>query len=98
MLLSSKDPAESVTLTFDFSALTPSISNPVVTSVTSVGVNGDPNPTAIVQQAPSASGAKAMLQVFGGISGCSYLVKVSALAADGISTYTLAGTLPVNSL
>ena len=36
--------------------------------------------------------------IFNGISGAAYLMKCSALAADGISIYTLVATLPVNSL
>lgn len=97
MLLSSKDPSESVTVTFDFSALTSGVSSPVVT-VASVGRQGDSNPSAILEQVASISGAKVLQQVFGGVSGCVYAIKCVALAADGISEYALTGTLPVNSL
>jgi hypothetical protein len=97
MLLSTKDPSESVTVTFDFSALTSAVSNPSV-AYSSVGRVGDSSPSAIQQTPPAASGAKVLVQVFNGISGAAYLMKCSALAADGISIYTLVATLPVNSL
>jgi len=97
MLLSNKDPLESVTVTFDFSALTTSVSNPSML-YSSVGRVGDPAPSAIQEQSPTVSGAKVLVQVFAGISGAAYSIKCTALAADGISYYTLVATLPVNSL
>jgi hypothetical protein len=93
-MLSPKDPAEIVTVTFDFSALTTSVSAPSVTCVYSSGVS-DSNPTAVLSGVPQIIGTKVLQAVQLGQDATHYELRCTVTAADG-SKYVLADVLPVN--
>jgi hypothetical protein len=95
MALSNKDPAETVTVTFDFSALTPSPAAPAV-SVLQVGGTQDANPAALLLGSPVIMGAKVLQQITGGLDGATYDLRCEATATDG-SVYVLSGWLAVQS-
>jgi len=90
---SPKDPAEIITLGFDFAALTSTPSSPVFT-VTRLAGAADPDPSALKSGAASISGTKALQKIVGGVSGCRYLIECQVDAPDG-SRYVLTGVLPV---
>lgn len=98
--LSSKDPAEKVVVTFDFTlALNPGETLTTVVSVTSSVVLGsDPAPTALLSGAASVSaGALIQQQVQGGIDATNYYIKALANTSAG-RTLALAAILPVRSM
>ena len=96
MALSNKDPAETVTVTFDFSALTSSPSQPAL-SVVQVGGTADANPSALLLGSPVIAGAKILQQIGGGLDGATYDLRCEASAPDG-SVYVLSGWLAVQSV
>jgi hypothetical protein len=96
MALSSKDPQETVIVTFDFTALATAISNPSVASTCIAGTL-DANPAAILQGAPIVSSTRVMQQVTGGLDGATYDLRCQATAQDG-SVYVLSGWLAVQSV
>ena len=95
-MLSSKAPGETVTVTFDFSALTTAVSAPTVVASVSGG-NADATPSAVLTGTTQLSGAKVLQQVRAGLSGTSYELLCTATAADG-SVYQLADVMPVVAL
>ena len=92
-MFSPKDPLEVVTITFDFSALTSSVSAPVITVTSSSGAL-DPNPSAVLSGVPQVNGAQVMQQVALGQDQTYYEFKCKITAADGVSKYVLTETMP----
>lgn len=92
-MLSSKAPSELITVTFDFSALTTSVSTSTVVPSVSSG-NADATPAAILSGTAQTSGAKVLQQIQNGVNGTIYELLCTATAADG-SRYQLADLLPV---
>ena len=92
MSTSPKDPGETITVTFDFSRLTTSVSSPSV--AISVEAGSDADPEAIRSGTPQVSGALVLQQIVAGLSGVSYHLRCTATGADG-SVFVIAGTLPV---
>jgi hypothetical protein len=95
-MLSIKNPLETITVTFDFSALTTSVASPSVTSVVSSGAV-DPTPSAILSGSPQISGAKVLQKIVAGLPGAYYELLCQITAADG-SVYVLSEVLPVISI
>lgn len=93
-MFSPKDPAEIITITFDFSALSASVSAPTI-SVTPV-FSIDASASAILSGGPQVTGAQVKQLVQGGVSGAYYDLKCTVTAADG-SKYVLSEILPVVS-
>ncbi len=92
---SPKDPAEVLTLGFDFGALLASgvtLSAPVVTISVRGGV--DASPGAVLSGGASLNGSTVLQRVAGGVAGVTYLLRAQADASDG-SRYVLVGLLPV---
>lgn len=94
-MLSIKDPVETITVTFDFSLITASVSSPAVTSTVASG-GADATPAAILSGSPQTSGAKVLQKIIGGLAGTNYDLRCTATAADG-SVYLLADVLPIIS-
>lgn len=96
-----KDPAESLDLTFDFSTNLPAgVSlNGVIVVTVSVLEGTDGSPSAIINGAPAvdATGARVVQPVKGGYSGVLYEVKVQASTTLPSIILVLAGALPVRS-
>lgn len=90
-----KDPAETVWLTFDFSALTESVSSPEVTATRHAGT-ADESPSSILTGSPTIDGAKVLHKVTAGTAGTDYALRCAVDAPDG-SHYVLAGVLPVRT-
>ena len=93
MNLSAKDPAEIITLTFDFSALAVAVQSPVLTAEVATGVV-DTAPAGILSGAAQIDGAQVLQQVVGGRAGATYLIRCQVDTADG-HRYVLAASLPV---
>lgn len=96
MQLSNKDPTETITVTFDFSALTSALSSPVVTCALVAGT-ADSNPSAMLSGSATVNGAKVLQKIAGGLDGATYDLRCSTNAADG-SVYVLSGWLTVQSV
>jgi TRAP-type uncharacterized transport system substrate-binding protein len=92
-MLSSKDPAEIVTLTFDFSALTTTVTAFTI-AISRIGGAADAAPLSMLSGSGSIVGAKVLQKIIGGVDGATYDVKCTADAADG-SRYALADLLAV---
>lgn len=90
-----KDPAETVTLAFEFAALTDTPSAPEVTVTRHAGT-ADASPSAILSGSPTVSGTKILQDVTAGTAGADYLLRCQVSAPDG-SVYVLAGVLPVRT-
>lgn len=90
-----KDPAETIYLTFDFSALATEVSAPDVTIARIRGTD-DPTPESVLSGSPSASGGKVVQTVTGGVVGTDYLIRCQVDTIDG-QRFVLAGTLPVRT-
>lgn len=93
-----KDPEERFWLTFDFSAALDAgetiASNTVAISVRS---GSDATPTAVLDGAPSLSGASILQRVKDGVDGASYLLRCAATtSADRV--LVLGGVLPVRQI
>ena len=70
-MFSSKDPAEEITLTFDYTATGGTITNPSVTVKVVRGI--DPNASAMISGSPQISdGNKVLQKVIGGLRDCDY--------------------------
>jgi hypothetical protein len=93
-MFSPKTPSEIVTITFDFTALTASVSLPTIDIVVASG-GTDPSPSAVKRGSPQILGAKVMQEVQGGLDGVYYDVRCVATGANGSSRYELSDTLPV---
>ena len=91
-MFNAKAPAEIITLTFDFSALTASVSAPVTTVSLQGGI--DPSPGALKSGNPQVNGAKVLQLIQGGVVGAQYRCECLVTAADGVSKYLLADVLP----
>ncbi len=91
-----KDPAETITVAFDFAALTDTPSSPAVAATRHAGT-ADASPSAILSGSPVVSGTKILQKiVVGGTAGTDYLLRCHVSAPDG-SVYVLAGVLPVRT-
>ena len=77
-----KDPAEIITVTFDFSALATAVSNPVI-SCTVFGSVADPSASAMLSGSPQISGTSVLQRITGGISGATYKLRCVIDDADG---------------
>jgi hypothetical protein len=95
MSLPNKDPAEIITLEFDFSALAASITNPVVSIYATEGKD-DAAATSMLSGSPTVSGAEVRQKVVGGQHGTVYTLRCVADAPDG-SRYVIPGRLPVET-
>lgn len=89
------DPAELVTLAFDFSKSATSVADPVF-SVTQVSGPVDPSATALLRGLPAVVGGKVYQRVRGRLAGCVYEVRcqVDTPTAD---RYVMVGLLPVRT-
>lgn len=95
-MLSAKDPAEVVIVTFDFSAEAASVSNPVISITWASGV-ADSAPALSKSGVASISGAQVMQKVTGGIAGANYLLRCEVDSSAG-EHLAVADTLPVRAL
>lgn len=95
MSLPNKDPAEIITVEFDFSALAISVSNPVVSIYATEGKD-DPAASGMLSGSPSTTGAEVRQKVIGGQPGTAYTLRCVADAPDG-SRYVIPGLLPVET-
>lgn len=95
MSFSQKDPEEIITVTFDFSAITLTPSNPVVSAV-AAGGKDDTSPSAILSGVPVVSGATVLQKIVAGQSGTTYSIRCRIDAPDG-SRYVLTELLPVQT-
>lgn len=95
MTLPIKDPAEIITVEFDFSALSANVSDPVITVQASYGKD-DPSASAMLSGVPSVTGAEVRQKIIGGQAGTTYTLRCVADAADG-SRYVLTAALPVET-
>ena len=81
-ILSSKDPFEQITVTFDFSALLSTIS--VATMQCKVITGTDASPSAILSGSPQVSGNIVRHAVIGGLNGVTYSIRCSATGPEGL--------------
>ncbi len=93
MSLSAKDPAEIVTVTFDFSALATSVASPVITCQAIQG-REDPAASAMLSGSSVISGLTVMQRITGGHSGTTYKLRCQIDDADG-ERWVTADTLKV---
>lgn len=77
-----KDPAEIITVTFDFSALATAASNPTITC-TVFGSVADPAASSMLTGSPQVSGTNVLQRVSGGIAGATYKLRCVIDDADG---------------
>jgi hypothetical protein len=92
-MFDSKDPAEEITLTFDYSARGQQVSSASITVRLVRGI--DPNPSAILSGTPQYEGAYVLQKVKGGIRGCHY--NIICVATVGNDKLLVESILPVNS-
>jgi hypothetical protein len=96
-MLSAKDPAEQIAVTFDFSAGI--IGGETITgtpSVTASATGGsDTSPSAILSGAPLVSGSLVMQTVVGGLDGSTYKLRCLITLTPSNRKLVLAGLLPV---
>lgn len=97
VMLPAKTPREVITVIFDYSAVSTSVSAPIVSVESVAGSRPDLNPSAVLQGPPQVSGAKVLQQMSGGLSGTYYEFNCIAQLVDG-TTYELTGTVPVRDL
>jgi hypothetical protein len=90
-----KDPAETITVAFNFADLTDTPSSPDVVATRHAGT-ADASPSAILSGSPIVSGTKILQTIVGGTAGTDYLLRCQVSAPDG-SVYVLAGVLPVRT-
>lgn len=92
-----KQPGESVTVMFDFSSETASVTNPVVTSSLGLPAVADPTPGAMVSGLASVAqgnAAQVLQRIGGGLAGNDYDLICTATAANG-DTLICPAVLPV---
>ena len=89
-----KDPAEIVTITFDFSLDATAISNPSISVAVRTGKN-DPSPETMIFGAAQVAGTNVMQRVQGGVSGTTYQLRCIADDVDG-ERYVRSDTLLVS--
>lgn len=95
MSLSPKDPAEIITLTFDFTALAAAVQSPVITAEVASGV-ADATPGAILSGSAQVNGTQVLQQVVGGLNGTSYRLRCQVDTPDG-KRWVLSAVLPVKT-
>lgn len=95
MTLSEKDPAEVITVTFDFSAMAVTI-NTAALAVSVLSGLPDANPAAILSGALSISDALVIQRIAGGQAGTTYALRCVAHDADG-EVHVLTAALPVKT-
>lgn len=89
-----KDPQETITVTFDYSALGDIVENPAVTVRVLVGV--DSNPSAVLYGSPIIEDNNKVLQgVTGGVRGCLY--EFRCMVDIGSDRPLIKAVLPVQS-
>lgn len=88
-----KDPAEIITVTFDFAALATSAANPVVTCTVIAGVI-DPAVTAMLAGPPQIDGTAVLQRISNGLGGNIYKLRCEIDDSDG-ERWVLADTLVV---
>lgn len=86
-----KDPADTVTVEFDFSADAASVSAPTITVTVLSGT--DESPAAILSGAPTIDGAKVRQRIVGGTDGVEY--GLQCVASAGGDPLTIEAILPV---
>lgn len=91
--ISSKDPAETILVVFDFSELLTVIDSIVGVSI-ALKSGADTNASGMLQGEPQFDGTKVMQLIKGGVNGASY--KLRAEVATGPEQFVLTGILPVN--
>lgn len=90
-----KDPAEHVTITFDYSQEL-GLESIVAASVLVIVLHGiDPSPLSMLNSAPSIIGAQVLQAIKGGISGVQYEFKCTITTSGG-RILTLGGPLSVS--
>lgn len=101
-LLSTKDPSESVVVTFDYSLALDTdeqlASVESITVTTSMGT--DPDPQSILQGTSliTVSGLAVQLPVTGGLDGVNYNIKVIAQTSNPQKVLALTAILPVRTM
>ena len=94
MSLSSKDPLEKVVITFDFTAIPETISNPVIT----ITIKGDDaNISSMLIDVPQITGNKILQLVSGGEDGTQYTVRCLVDVALTGERFMAKDTLTVKS-
>lgn len=88
-----KDPADVVTVAFDFTAMAAAVTLPEVTCTVAEGT--DPAPGVVLQGAPSINGAVVLQRVKSGLNGATYALQ--CLAYNGADRYSIEALLPVRS-
>ena len=98
VLFSAKEPGETVTLTFDFTAAlgTGELLAGIQSVAISTLVGTDPAPSAVIDGMAiiAQAGTAAQQMVQGGIAGCSYLIDMTVITSAG-QVLILSATLPV---
>lgn len=95
MSLSTKDPEEIVTVTFDFTDLATSVASPVITCSVFSG-QSDQASQAMVSGLPQVSGLTVLQRIVGGIDGNTYKLRCRIDDADG-ERWILSDVLTVRS-
>jgi hypothetical protein len=90
-----KDPAEIITVTFDFSDYATTCSNPVVTCL-AVSGNLDPSASAMLSGSPQINGALILQRIIGGQDGTTYKLRCEVDDEDG-EHWVQADTLEVQT-
>ena len=90
---SPKDPAEVESLGFDFSRLTPTVSQPDVT-IEWISGAPDANAVAMLAGSPTVVGAVVSVLIQGGVAGADYRLRCRVVSGDGCLRI-LSGVLPV---
>ena len=95
-----KDVGETVTVMFDFSSETASVSAPTVACSVLWSATSDGSPSAVLSGSPQVSGSNAaqvLQKVTGGVDLTNYALRCTATAANG-DTLVVAATLLVRRL
>lgn len=90
-----KDPSEIITVTFDFSDVAESVSNPVV-EISVVSGRDDPSASAMLSGSPVISEMNVLQRVIGGNNGNHYKLRCQIDDADG-ERWVVADTLEVRT-
>lgn len=86
-----KDPADVITVEFDFSADATAVTAPSITISAASGTDADPS--LMLVGAPTVSGAVVLQRIQGGINGVLYALQ--CLAYNGADRYSIEALLPV---
>lgn len=90
-----KDPAEIITVTFDFAGLATECANPVVTCSAIAG-KVDAAASAMLSGSPQVSGTDVLQRIVGGQDGTTYKLRCEVDDADG-EHWVVASTLEVQA-